>query len=431
MKFKPIWIILGAVFLTLGITALIREKISPESGHERINQEESTSDNLTHPNENTGNKDFSISTRNTSREIRTITSRTNKPKPISILKNQSRNADETESEESSPEPYHSDYMFTSGATESADHQNTGNELSDEALQNELVTILQTVNPHERRRLLNDLAKTLATNQQLTEALGVLDLLTDFWDKFALGTSLIKTLADNDPAQAQEWIKQLPDDELKLRFYDQLGKQWAERNPGEAAAWVMTLENNAYRMRAIEGLAYTWATKNLSAAYEWSVQVLEANERDSALTKIAKSLTWGNPELAARWAAEFPEGGARLESLRFALFHWLPKDPQAVVSWVEALPPGDSREKSLQNAAQRWATFDPQAAADWANRISEPASRNQTIISVLNSWSQKDPAAAARWVDRMTDPELKQQALKMVAQTWMQSDPSAAERWLRN
>jgi hypothetical protein len=228
------------------------------------------------------------------------------------------------------------------------------------------------------------------------------------DEFVEGIrkSLFHTTAWKEPAVALEWMKQMPDADLRdaniLQYVneflndgisagrvDDLLKQFPEKMRQQTLQAAFQAESDWK-----DGDAQAWLTR---------INGLPPENRGSALASIASRMAATDPDAAVAWVASwsFPDEKSREIALSSAVSRWAKADSYAASQWISALPEGAQRNTAASALISSIAVGDPSGAWTWAESLGDSGGRFGAMISIVNQVRSTDPQMARQLIDNAT------------------------------
>ena len=154
---------------------------------------------------------------------------------------------------------------------------------------------------------------------------------------AVQSTLLASIARDEPATAVAEWQALPAGALKTRALAQITFAWGRTDPAAALQWATEqapgLGAIAYQSR---DLVYAWARKDGPAALRWAESIQEDNARRHALDALAGNWQDKAPRAAtADLYAQIKDPAVRTEFVTNHVREWLSKDRPAAQAWLES------------------------------------------------------------------------------------------------
>ncbi|MBJ39298.1 MAG: hypothetical protein CMD83_12675 [Gammaproteobacteria bacterium] len=205
-------------------------------------------------------------------------------------------------------------------------------------------------------------------------------------------SLIRTLAQTDPATAMARIAQTSATVRRQNLSAIVLGMWVGQDPDAALAYV--------------------DTSTLSAA---------------ELTSVGRAYAGVRPERATDWAMSLPDEYSNAR--RAALTTAVSRSHAIADRLLEQLDESPLRNELLLHAVNAKAEYDPDMALEWIKQYEREQNYPDMKQGVLLSIARRDPTRAAEIIS--TDlGSASQQSIVGVAQAWAATDVDAAEAWVR-
>ncbi|HVV00547.1 MAG TPA: hypothetical protein VHH88_04240, partial [Verrucomicrobiae bacterium] len=259
----------------------------------------------------------------------------------------------------------------------------------------------------------DYAGTLASFHDLSELSGAK------WSSF---------IGHLSPLAARELlvaVEKNPSKAMKSALRASLLAKWAEEDPAGALAYARNIANKSEREYEMLGVVRSWARNDPSAVAAWVEQSPSGPFRSQAVEAALRILATSNPEAALDL---YQNSGVMLQAygLMNSIFGPLAeKDAASAAARAQALPAGRQRTEALQQVALVWAQHDRQGALAWANGLRAGSEKNTVIAAIVSAWAADDLSGATAWIEQLPVGAEKQRALASLGSQWGQTDPKAA------
>ena len=189
-----------------------------------------------------------------------------------------------------------------------------------------------------------------------------------------------SLSEDDPGQAQQWLKAHPEHE------DELAWRIAARTP--------FLPDSARGQIIGRQLSSDGAPMAIEV---YSIDLA----RHYALTK---------PLLGASWLEGLPEGPSLPSVTREFAANWADRDADGAANWVRSLEPGAFKDYATLGMV-RSLRFEPEEAMRFAESISNPEGRYEAIQQLVDAWKWADLRVASDMVDRAAVSDVQRGELR--------------------
>jgi hypothetical protein len=242
-------------------------------------------------------------------------------------------------------------------------------------------------------------------------------------------AVLETMADWDPAQASQWLNEVPPGRQRQEMIHQIAHRWAEEDLSGTLDWMETLDPRSQN-EALQSVSHHWARQDPAAAAEFAAALPPSAQRREALSEIAH--VWAETDLnqASQWAETL--GPDRQPALHGILTTAVEQDPQLasqlVARWSETAPPNAHRDWAGHLAGE-WSEYDPVAASQWAESLPEHAEvQPHAIARVADHWVQQDSMAASEWIGNLPQGDSRNAATERLVDHVATSDPDSAYHW---
>ena len=170
----------------------------------------------------------------------------------------------------------------------------------------------------------------------TEALAWARALPDGKVKDRALSTVVVSMADNDPREAAKMIQSLPassqDDAA-----GSLAARWANNDPGAAALWAASLPEGDSRSKATRSIVATWAERDVAKTAAWLEKLPSGISRDAAVYEFSRQVTDKDPAGAAAWAGTIYDAGQRDVAMERIYRHWSRTDQQGAATFIANSP----------------------------------------------------------------------------------------------
>jgi len=152
------------------------------------------------------------------------------------------------------------------------------------------------------------------------------------DRASVVQSIFHSLNQKDPQAALQWVSSLPDEKQRSEAIRRTLSNITDKNPQEAVTMLNSLGMGS-NAAAVGTIVERWAGNDLSAAADWVKQLPNGEVRDGALGKVANRYAGDEPETAVAWAQAINDPKARTSALESVVKTWKRHDTQAAEAWV--------------------------------------------------------------------------------------------------
>ena len=192
------------------------------------------------------------------------------------------------------------------------------------------------NGRQKKTALSSIGQAVVNNPaQLKKFLEFLDTDDNVPDKQEVMSTVISSMAMQDPDSAKALINNIDDPEQKKQLTASLMQSWSYMDPEAAIDWGMKQSNNDEdRKEIITSHLHTWASQNDDAAGQWYDKQPDHLKSDTAIESTATTLGYS-------------------------------QQYQKAFIWAERLQDADTLKKTKQTIYQSWHSSSPTAAEAWA------------------------------------------------------------------
>ena len=174
-------------------------------------------------------------------------------------------------------------------------------------------------------------------------------------RYGLG-ALAAEVALRDPALATDYFAEALNDGEQFLVWPsrQIGFQYASVDPASAGEWVKQLPEGDLRQHAAEGVARAWVAADPESAMEWIETLPDSAARDGSIYETVFQIRSADPSAAFRLASTVTEDSEKRHYLlKEAVEPWSSFAPQAAMAAIENLPSSitDSERGSLVNLVE--------------------------------------------------------------------------------
>ncbi len=150
------------------------------------------------------------------------------------------------------------------------------------------------------------------------------------------STVVVSMADNDPRAAAKMISSLPvssqDDAA-----GSLAARWANSDPGAASQWAASLPEGESRSKATRNIVAMWAEHDIAKTAAWLEKLPAGISRDSAVGEFARQVTEKDPAGAAAWAGTIYDAAQRDNAMERIYRHWSRTDQQGAMTFIANSP----------------------------------------------------------------------------------------------
>jgi len=181
---------------------------------------------------------------------------------------------------------------------------------------------------------------------------------------------------------------------------------------KALDWAVRLNGNE-RIMAISSFAGAWAQIEPAEASDFVAQLPAGELQSKTAMAVIASWANQDPRGASTWAIQLPEGSLREQGVREAINAWATQDPEGVKSWAMNLNASATKDIALNSYAESVAYWAPKNAAAVIDAIADEQKKQESIEVTMRAWLSIDPEAARVWLAHLNvsnDIKQRMQAL---------------------
>lgn len=232
-----------------------------------------------------------------------------------------------------------------------------------------------------------------------------------------------------PAEAEAWIAQIPDPDLRRSAREAFISALAEQDPSVAFEKALATSSERGGGSALGTAARAMVLRDPTSAAAVLARIPSGETRNWAATQVVDALSASDPKLAAEFALTLPAGTARNAAV-YNVIRAMAADPDAVFTWIEtAVPAGSDRNLAFQNAMRTLTDESPTEAARHLDRLPTDA-RVEAIKSLVFWWTEKDVATATTWAKQLPPGAERATAIEQLLRARYMSDPAGTVESLR-
>ena len=228
-----------------------------------------------------------------------------------------------------------------------------------------------------------ITRSALARQNPAEAAGQLSQLPPGDSRNNLITTIAEHWGAEDPGAAVQWATNLPEKELALAMWNLTGA-WAQVDPANAANYVAQLPPGDMQNQCAMAVVSSWSVRDPAATANWVIQFPETLQQQG-LREVINAWITRDSQGAQAWANNLPEGATRdtaLQSFADGLAYWA---PEKAAKTAESIADPSKREEALTTTLRIWLDIDPGPARAWLASldISQELKDRLAIIHPLN------------------------------------------------
>jgi hypothetical protein len=211
-------------------------------------------------------------------------------------------------------------------------------------------------------------------------------------------------AINDFDAAYSWAKNLPPGSTRDEAMQRTMLTLAGRDLQAATAWVNQHLSDPDVNDAASSLAGALASLRPAETANWIRSLPDGQVKLAALNGSFRALAYYDPTSTADLLSSLPESQDRDMLYQKLASQWGYIDLKAANKWVDSLPAGQLRDQVARPVASQLARTDPAAAARLVDTIQNDGIWQDAAVEVANRWLKTDADAARKWVAQSAFPE---------------------------
>jgi len=292
---------------------------------------------------------------------------------------------------------------------------------------ELKTILKVEDFEQRHILLALLSKRLGAVEP-KKAWDLMGQLTLLPDRLLFVGPFMKIWGRNNPAEALNQTRALPDGEMRKLATNKALEGWAAKAPLAALQWASENLPSGYRRTAFAQIGEVWGKTEPSLAINWGMQLSNEIERVFYIVEVLENWTELRPMDAAQWAAALPLGKFHDLMVSKVAKIWVQHYPKMASDWLAAAP---EHHWLLPSAIAKWAEIDTAAAASWASQLADRQLSSVCKAAIVAEWADYNAAAAYAWAEANLEGEYFSNSRRLILGNWASAYPLEALKWTQN
>jgi len=241
--------------------------------------------------------------------------------------------------------------------------------------------------------------------------------------------IVSTITETDPAAAWKLATESTQDSQRYNQYSII-QQWAHIDPQAALKAVETLEDKKQRERVLGNVFGTWVYTDYDAAHKHILGVSDPAVLAKGISSLANVQGSDCAALFKTLVDRVPAGEHFRDAMSSLVGQWTSQNPGEVAAALAQLPPGEMLTNAMQQFASQWyrEAKDKNEPLQWALSMRGGEARNRTLTSVFSSWASKDPIAAVTAATNLSNEGNKDDLVKSITSSWSYRDPQAAMDW---
>jgi hypothetical protein len=236
---------------------------------------------------------------------------------------------------------------------------------------------------------------------------------------ALGAIARAMLAD-DPVRAMSVLEEISDPSSQKMYFNQTMTSWIRRDAANAIAWYNSLPAGRRDMDLRQALEQlAWSQPE---AVTDLLPELSPEDARTGRHAVAQALLGKEGfDASMRFIKQYANEDDYPDLKRLAYFNLAQQEPNRALQLMQQEADGDVRDAVLAVAAGSIARYDPRRALGIATQVESQAHRSEAHRTIVQSWLSSDPQAATSWISSQPPGAEKDQLLTTAAYTAMQRD----------
>lgn len=282
-------------------------------------------------------------------------------------------------------------------------------------------------PRYNAELGNAITQLAATD--MDQAMRYFDVTQSRQTKLVFGSSIIKTLAGDDPLRAIEWASR-NDTGLEQSLYQQALLIVAANNPEIALEAANRMTGSASRSATIAGIIGTMAQADPMLALGAMEQLPEGQEKQQAARMVLMTWVQTDAQAAIDWAITNRERYGT-DMLRSVSGMFINQDPDAAIQVLPRLDEKTANEWSLRIVSTLAAKHSLAAAESFMRQHKNSPMYTRMQAALVPQIAQSDLAAAKAMADSMASGQQRDNAYAQLVSESAHSNLQQARVWLES
>ncbi|MGK0456850.1 MAG: hypothetical protein ACJAUA_001161 [Zhongshania aliphaticivorans] len=197
-------------------------------------------------------------------------------------------------------------------------------------------------------------------------------------------ALIESWATTDPKAASIWAFSEAEFNGDMELFNQSIQYYAEADPEEAAQLLRAVNGANEAPDAVDAYVRTLAQEDPAQAMNWQAALSPGDplNRTENLTTIMQEWSHTDSVNASAWLSEAQPGPQRDAAIIGFTTTLSTFDPEVAVAWSSSISDPNQRVKNLTSSVQTWAETQPEQAMDWLKTAEmDPGLRNALLSTI--------------------------------------------------
>lgn len=210
---------------------------------------------------------------------------------------------------------------------------------------------------------------------------------------------LDALAEKNPAQALEWIRQYPELDANGELTATVLPALLRSDVALAARTVASMNERA-PVSLVQQVAVSYAQQDPGQAYQWVRQIMQ-NRSDlppsQLLNEVSSSLATSDPAAAASYLNRAADPEVRKSLMSEIAIRKGQDDLAGAVNWLNQYNADPGYREAAQNLLYRWSYTKPQEVAKILPSIGDQQVQAAAATHLSHFWQQQDKASYERWL----------------------------------
>jgi len=235
------------------------------------------------------------------------------------------------------------------------------------------------------------------------------------------SNVVQYLARNNPADAVNYLDQIPNGQQKLEAGRHLASAWISQDPEAAVAWILGQDKETAG-QMIQMVAHRLVGSDIDMAIQLLPKMDERNQASTRQQIAQRLATIRSPGEAQSFIRQF-EGQPGYDQLQASVVAGVAQtDVLMAKQLADQLVDSTARDSAYTQLIAQQAQTDPTEAARWLYSINSESARGAAAGQLASKWYAYNPAAAARWVSNLPAGSLRDDSIVHMSSQWR--DPTA-------
>lgn len=230
------------------------------------------------------------------------------------------------------------------------------------------------------------------------------------------SNVVQYIARNNPADAVNYLDQIPNGQQKLEASQHLASAWIEQDPEAAVAWILGQDKETAG-QMIQMVAHRLVGSDIDMAIQLLPKMDERNQANMRQQIAQRLATIRSPGEAQSFIRQF-EGQPGYDQLQASVVAGVAQtDVLMAKQLADQLVDSTARDSAYTQLIAQHAQTNPAEAARWLYSMSDESARGAAAGQLASQWYAYDPAAAARWVNNLPAGSLRDDSIVHMSSRW--------------